>query len=380
MTKQRVNPLRSLATGVGMLMISSVAIQAFDTSSIVEVSGGYHVRDVLTSQPVSGGYTVANGQVHVWMNDMFAAGNIGYMIGDIATGHYSTIGMPPGNVVSNGFGDPFGVYDAANGYFYAGTYNASGSGIYRYSVATSTWSALGVFNSLYGADIHDGKVYASGLNAIWNGSAGQGNQIALYDLTGGSSHDVLIQATGNSANVAVDSFGNVYYANYGQNAALYRWSFDDINLVRADLGHGAAGGGAGDLFLTYDDAEVLTFLPDGGNGLAVDEGGNVFLTVNGATSSLLMWNAAMGTWSEEDPFHFQSIAGLDAGMPFGWFGSMDTEGDFLNGGSVYLSNYGSNGLAEVTMAVPEPSSIALLVLGVGGFILRRKWKQGAHVS
>jgi len=360
-------------------MISSMAIQAFDTSSIVNVSSDYDARDVLTSQPMSGGYTVANGQVHVWMNDMFAAGNIGYMIGDISTGHYSTIGIPPGNVVSNGYGDPFGLYDAANGYFYAGTYNNAGSGIYRYSVATSNWTNLGVFNSLYGADIHDGKVYASGLNAIWNGGAGQGNQIALYDLTGGSSHDVLIQATGNSANVAVDSFGNVYYANYGDNAVLYRWSFEDINLVRADLGHGLSGGGQDDLFLTYADAQVLTFLPDGGNGIAVDEAGNVFLTVNGSTSSLLMWNEAMGTWSEEDPFHFQNIAGLDGSLPYGWFGSLDTEGDFLNGGSVYLSNYGSGGLTEITMAVPEPSSIALIVLGIGAFFLLRRKKAALAV-
>jgi hypothetical protein len=369
MIKQSANPLQSAVAGLGLLAISTLAAHALDTSSIVSVSGAYNARDVVTSQNVSGGFSVVDGQVHTWLNDW--NGYVGYQVSDIATGLVNTIGHPSFPINSNGYGDAFGLYDKSTGSFYAGTYNDAGSGLYRYDTASGNWASLGVFNSLYGAASHNGQVYASGLNAIWTGGVGQGNQIALYDLTGAGSHDVLIQATGNSAFVALDNAGNIYYANYnGGSPGLYKWSFDDINLVRADQGGGSSGGGEDDLYLRYEDAQLLTNLPGGANGIAVDDGGNVFVTVNGSSSALVMWNESMGAWSEEDPFHFQQIAGSEGS--FGWFGALDTQGDFLNGGSVYLSNYGSNGLAEITMAVPEPSTYALLIISMGGLYLWRR--------
>lgn len=369
MTKQRANPLQSAVAGLGLLVISTMAAHAVDTSSFVNVSADYNARDVLTSQPVYGGFSVHNGQVHTWVNDW--TGNPGYIIGDITSNIYTTVGKPAGGVNSNGYGDAFGIYDHVGQRFYVGTYNFSGSGLYSYDVATQSWSDHGAFDSLYGVAVQDGQVYASGLNAIWNGSAGQANQIALYDLSGTGQHDVIIQASGNSAHVAVDAAGNVYYANYGDSSsALYRWSFEDINLVRADLGNGGVGGGIDDIFLTYDDAIVLTLLPSGGNGIAIDEAGNVFVTVNGTESSLLMWNESMGVWDENDPFHFQRIASGTSG----WLGALDTEGDFLNGGSVYIS--GGPGITEITMAVPEPSTYALLVLSVCGIYLWRRNRRG----
>lgn len=356
----------------------STAAMAEDLSSIVDVaSAAYSARDVLTSSPISGGYTVSDGRVHTWMNDLFSGGYLGYRIGDIATGIYSE-GRKPSSINSNGFGDAFGAYDAANGIFYAGTYNHSGSGIYQYIESSGLWSNLGVFDSLYGVDIYQGEVYASGLNAIWDGSAGQGNQIALYDLSGGSRHDVLIQASGNSAHVALDISGNLYYATYGDTSALYRWTANQLESVRADRGHGEAGGGAGDLYLTYADAELLTLLPAGmgGSGIAVDQGGNVFFSVNSDSESLLLlWNAGMGLWSAGDAYHYELIAGLDSHLFNGWFGHLDTEGDFFNGGAVYLGNYGSNGLAEITVTIPEPSGALLLLTGLAGWLGARSRKR-----
>lgn len=366
----------SLAAGAPVLVAAILGVWsgasglAADTSSIVDVSGAFSARDLLTGDAISGGFTVFDGHAYTWSNDW--NGYLGFRVGDLSTGNYTSGLKPSFPIASNGFGDPFGAYDAENGIFYAGTYDDAGSGMYRYVQATQTWSSLGVFESLYGVDIFEGEIYASGLNEIWNGSTGQGNQIALYDLTGGSSHDVLIQATGNSAHVALDISGNLYYANYlpGGGAALYRWTAAQLESVRADKGHGTSGGNVTDLFLTYDDAELLTLLPEGSNGangIAVDEGGNVFVTANGSASALLMWNESMGLYSEVDEYHFEIIAGADSSLGWGWFGAIDTTGDFLDGGSVFMTNSGSNGLAEITFTIPEPSA-ALYLLTAGGLL------------
>ena len=372
-------PVRSLVTGLGIAILSQSAIVAADTSAIVAVSGAYNARDVVTNQSISGGFTVANGNVHSWANDF--SSNVGYQIGNIGTGVVMTIGQPSFPINSNGYGDAFGLYDASTGSFYAGTYGNTNGGIYRY--ASGGWTALGTFNSLYGGEAHGGQVYASGLNAIWTGGVGQDNQIALYDMTGGDNHDVLIQATGNSAYVAVDGAGNVYYANYnGAKPALYRWSFEDINLVRADQGGGLAGGGIDDLYLTYDDAQLLTYLSDGANGIAVDEGGNVFVTINGSASSLVMWNESMGFSTEGSltDYHYTTIATLDPFAFTGWFGALDTSGNFLNGGAVYLSNFGSAGVAEITQAVPEPSTWALMLTCAAGWFFWQRRKAARRLA
>lgn len=368
-----MNTLRpgALPRALATLCLGLVAAaHATDTSSIVSVSGGYNARDVVTDILVTGGYSVSNGTVHVWTDDMFNGGYLGYRTAQISTGLVTDISRPS-TQHGNGYGDAFGLYDSSSSTFYAGYYSGSEAGVLRY--ANGAWQSLGIFQSLYGATVHDGDLYVSGLNQIWTGSTGQDNQIALFDLTGGNQHDVIIQATGNSAQVAVDAQGNVYYANYGSTPGLYRWSFEDINLVRADKGGGLAGGGEDDLFLTINDAVQLTALPDGANGIAVDEAGNVFVTVNGNTSSLLMWNDSMGLWSNEDAFHFDLIAGLDESLFYGWFGALAATGNFLDGGAIYLSNYGSNGLAEITSAVPEPSVAALLILGTTALIARRRY-------
>lgn len=364
-----LTPVRSLLIGLGALVLVPVLATAQSTSSIITAESGYMSRDVVTNQSVSGGFTVANGRVYSWSNQY--PGYVGFQIGNIATGEVQTIGQPSFPINSNGYGDPFGLYDAANDIFYAGTYNDGGASLYSYS--NGTWTALGNFNSLYGADVQNGDVYVSGLNAIWTGGVGQHNQIALFDLSGAGNHDVLIHATGNSAYVTVDNAGNVYYANYnGGTPSLYRWSFESINLVRADREGGLAGGGIDDLYLTYDDAELLSSLPGGANGIAVDEGGNVFVTTN-YSSEVVMWNESMGTGSGDNYVTIGTPAG------FGWLGAIDTHGDFLNGGSIYVSNYGSDGLAEITQAVPEPSVYLLLAVAAGlvGF---RKLRRGSRTA
>lgn len=352
----KINALRSAVIG-GFFLATSLSPLAAQTTGIAITDPSlYGLTDRLTSLNVYGGYSVYDGQLYYWGGS--GSGVQEYRIYDIAAGTLrSSIPVSGITMVSNMYGDPFGLYDSINGIFYVGTYSNSDSGLYSYNESTGVWNSLGVFESLFGAATYDGRVYASGLNAIWNGGFGQGNQIALFDLTGAGNHDVIIQADGNSAGVAVDHAGNVYYASYEfGGSGLYMWTAEQVASVMAENGHGGAGGGEDDIFLTYNDATLLTDLPGGAYGINVDAAGNIFVTVNGGVSGLLMWNESMGLGDGE---HYELIA--DAGGSWGWFNHVEVEGDFLNGGTLWVSS--GTGLAEITYLIPEPTTFAMVIMG-----------------
>lgn len=367
-------PSRSVFAALGLFAAAPLFAQS---TGIVSVNPtDYSVTDRLTDISIVGGYSVHQGQLHYWAGNSYGGGSTTYQIYDIAGGSLVSSTPVSGiSMVSNSFGDPFGLYNSANNTFYVGTYAGSGSGLYSYNRTTSTWSGLGVFESLYAAAAHNGRIYASGLNAIWLGGSNQANQIALYDLTGNSSHDVVIAAAGPSAGVAVDHLGNVYYADYnGAGTSLYKWTSAQIDSVTASLGHGDSGGGEDDFYLTYDDAQLLTNLPAGANGIEVDAAGNVFVTVNdfgGGPSGLLMWNEGLGFG---DGDFYQFLATNDSNNPYPWFGDISIEGDFLAGDPLYVSL--GTGLAEIRYlgAIPEPAAFASLAgaLALVGAALRRR--------
>ena len=381
-----LNPKKQMKTKLKQLAVGAIVTLGFTTVTQAQYSAvapDFQTEVRYSGVSPQGGFTAYQGQIHSWANLGWGSPT-GYYIDNTLISQAALDG--------NGFGDPFGLYDPVTSTFYAGTYAGAGTGLWRYNNDNS-WTKLGVFDSLYGADTFQGRVYASGLNTIWNGSSGQDNVIALYDLTGGSQHDVLIQATGNSASVAVDKFGNVYYANYGNLdgtiSGLRVWTAEQIDSVRADLGNGAAGGGELDYYLTYDDSCFLTELPGGANGITVDDAGNVFVSVNGTVSGILMWNSLLGTWSADDPNHYTLIA--DMGGGWGWAGFLDAEGNVLDGGTLYAgSTMMSDDMTLITYngdpvtppildilqpsSVPEPSTWALILTGgtLFGLIGRRR--------
>ncbi|WP_319526488.1 hypothetical protein [uncultured Desulfosarcina sp.] len=332
-----------------LLLFPTVSVLA--DSSYVSLSIDGTSRDIGSGTIyLEGSFSVSNGIGHYW-----ASGS--YYTVDLATETITNMGAPS-SVLSNGYGDPFGLYDATSNAFYAATYYNEGSSyIYKYDYATETWSEGVETVNLYSGAIYDGNIYVSGLREPWSGGYDT-NYISLFDVEAGISY-ALIETGGASASVALDNVGNVYYATYGTNE-LYRWSADQVEGVMEDLANGIE-----DTYLTLDDGEKLSDLPGGGNGITVDDAGNVFVTTNGSAGNLLlMWNGESG---DEDNYTILGEAPEDEYMA--WYGFMDIEGDFTLGDSLYLSAAYGGCITEITAApVPVPAAIWLLGSGLLGLI------------
>jgi hypothetical protein len=304
------------AVVLGMFLIPATI---FAQSSYITVSDDdlYEANDIGTNSIyVEGQFSVDNGYIRYWK------AGYGYYIYDIAN---STLSTPtqPNNVMTNGYGDPFGIYDAANGCFYAGTYyDADESYLYKYTVSTSTWTALGSAINMYGAAIYNGNLYISGLNVPWNGGYGQDTYISIFNAADPTKHDCIAQTSGNSAYLAFDPSGNLYYATFGTSPTLYKWTAAEV-ASKIDILNNS---NATDYYLTLADADKLTNLPDGANGIAADANGDVFVTVNSSTNHLLLVHKH--TDSTGDDNYYTEI-GSDSGGWYSWFGPLVIHGKFF---------------------------------------------------
>ncbi|MDR1146101.1 MAG: hypothetical protein LBK71_08210 [Verrucomicrobiales bacterium] len=246
-----------------------------------------------------GGFNVVSGTAYLWSpypGTTAPTGTGGYNTAYLtsATSAVTTV-VWSGSLNGNGYGDPFGIYVPIGiingGTFFAATYNSTVGGLFAYDDTTGTFSNSGtapiaVFDSLYAADYdHGGRLYLSGLNSAWTGTYGQNNIIAIYP--GSGTFQPIIQAVGNSAGVAVDDVGNVYYADSVTSGTAYlrMWTKDQVST---------AVGFTGSATLNDANSTTLIALPAGasGNGITVDSGTNVFVSYNtGSTGGIFVWSA-----------------------------------------------------------------------------------------
>jgi hypothetical protein len=314
---------------------------------------------------IEGGFSVHDGTGHYWN------ASTGYRTVDIATGVVTQMANPDTWSTNYG-GDPFGLYDPTNNAFYAATYfSGSETCLYKYDYSTSSWTAEGAAVNMYGGAVSNGNLYISGLREPWTGGF-DSSYISLYDFSDDHRHDALIETGGASAHVAVDNAGNVYYATYfnpdgtqGSNV-LYRWSAAQVAGVMNDLAAGET-----DTYLTLADGEKLADLPDGGgNGITVDEAGNVLVTLNDLSSGigyLIQWDGTTG-----DGENYEIVGLTPDGTYFPWFGPLDIEGDFTEGDPLYGSFAWTGPITEIT-AVPVPAAVWLLGSGLLGLVgIRRR--------
>lgn len=344
-----------------------LALVAMPAVVRADLADGYAMQSYAVG--VEGQFTAYDNQLHYWL------ATTGYHVYDVMAGTTTTIGLPPDGTFTNSAGDPFGVLDPVNDVFYAGTYYSGGdSYVYGYDRTAGTWSTevpetqAGVHMiNAYGGQVHNGQLYVAGLAEPWNGGYGQANFIFGFDhaaIPGGDAprHDTLIETAGNSAHVAVAPNSDVYYGTFSDNT-LYHWTASQIAGVTNDLYADEE-----DTFLTLADGEAVLTMPGGGNGMAVDEGGNVFFAVNNFTSES---NHVLAMVDPSEPAGYREIYTTDGYMD--WFGPISVDGDFLNGGTLYFSPvWGGGGSLLGIQQVPEPGSFVLLASALALALVARR--------
>jgi hypothetical protein len=369
LSKGTTMKIKYLAWILGCVALSACHLPI---SAHAALTTGYEMHNYPVS--ASGQFTAYNGQIHYW------TASSGYQIYNVASGATTTIGLPPNGINTNGYGDAFGVLDTSNSRFYAATvYGSSDGDVYIYDGNAATWQTPGkngvMMANAYGGQVQNGQLYVSGLAEPWNGGYGQDTYIFAFDHSAapGSTarHDTLIQTAGNGANLAVAPNGDVYYGTYSTNT-LYRWTAEQVAGVKDDL----YASGAVDHFLTLTDAAQNWSLPGGGNGLAVDAGGNVFFAVNHFNSDWTM-TSVLGMLDSSQPSGYKEIMTETTDDYSYWFGAISVDGNLLDGGTLYFSPAFGAGIAGVT-AVPEPGTFLLLgmsgIFGTAIFIRRRSQK------
>ncbi|MEM0964678.1 MAG: PEP-CTERM sorting domain-containing protein [Verrucomicrobiota bacterium] len=325
--------------------------------SLLTLTVNLHAVYNVSTIPISpeGQFTANNGTIHYWT----ASG--GYSTYDTASGTTNPIGLPPGGTLSNGFGDAFGVYDSSNNLFYAASlYGFSDSDVYTYNGSGGSWQTPGpegvTMINAYGGQVSSGQLYVSGLAEPWNGTTGQSNFVFAFDhlaIPGGdpARHDTLIETAGNSAHLAIAPNGDFYYGTFTTNT-LYRWTASQVASVVNDLYADEE-----DTFLTLGDAAETWALPGGGNGLAVDAGGNVFFAVNDFSGTNDLHTLG---WLDTETGTYETIVSSNNFTEF--YGAISVDGDFSQGDPLYFTPSPGGDILEVTI-VPEPAIYALLFSG-----------------
>lgn len=351
--------------------LAVLGVIAWGSASARADASGYQVTTYSPTISIEGGFNVSGGLAHYWN------ANSGYHVLDTHTGVVTDIGYPSSYSTNYG-GDPFGVYDAASQKFYAATY-ASGfeTFLYVYDHPSNTWSDAGQAVNMYGGTVSNGELYISGLREPWSGGFDT-NYISLYDFSGNNLHDALIETGGASAHVAVDNVGNVYYAaygGYGVSGELYRW---DASAVQSAINSNLVDGEE-DTYLTLTDGTLLSTLPAGGNGIAVDDDGVVFFTVNQwgnpDASGIMRWDPTMNIGDSANYEVILSAADVSAG----WFGPLAIEGSFDSGATLFTSLNFNAPISGIT-AIPEPTTLGLLAAGGLVMLGRRRRSRCVRAS
>lgn len=186
--------------------------------------------------------------------------------------------------------------------------------IYRIDTETGLWEHKATLTGNFDMEIVNGKLIVDG--AIY----GDENIIYLLDTTGTNNHRAIIETTGNSAGIATDAQGNLYYATSTMDVnVLVKWSNTDLATVlyseTAEV-------------LQMSVAQKLSDLPAGAYDCDVDQAGNVVFNINDYSSNKIvaMWNGTPGDGSNYDTLAY-TADDMD------WLTMIKTTGNVLDPGA-----------------------------------------------
>ncbi len=185
--------------------------------------------------------------------------------------------------------------------------------IYRIDTETGQWEFIAALTGNFDMEIIDGHLLVNGI--IY----GEGDLIYLLDPTGENNHRVIIEMYGNSAGIASDAQGNLYYGtSLSANNKLLKWNGADILSVISNPEAAP---------LQIADAEKLTDSPASIYDCDIDEAGNLVFTCNDyyADKILAMWNGTAGNGANFDTLAYTTDA-MD------WLTMVKTTGNVLDQG------------------------------------------------
>lgn len=253
--------------------------------------------------------------------------------------------IKPDPVTPNTYWVGFVANDGVDGWIYQVTATESAGDW------TATWSQVALLAGNYGLEFSGSSL------PLVSANTGAGNQILALDTSGANQHTVVADVGGYSAELGVNTAGDVYYASYvgwGMAGQLLRCSSSAVADALATGGSPCQPKVLCEISIDGDDF--------GGNGMAVDEAGHVLFTGYGSTGHLALWDETTGTLSE--------IATTSS-----YLGIMEAVGDLNDGGAVYVTAWG-RGIEKLVKSIPGDANDDGKVDGSDVTILADNWQAG----
>ena len=186
--------------------------------------------------------------------------------------------------------------------------------IYRIDIETEEWHHTATLTGNFDMEIFNKQLIVNG--EIY----GEENVIYLLDTTGNNNHRAIIETSGSSAGITIDSQGNLYYATstFDENY-LVKWNNTEVLGVLSNPEASP---------LQMSMAAKLSDLPAGAYDCDIDHKGNLIFSINNYISDkvLALWNKTPG-----NGYNYDTLAYTSDNMD--WLTMVKTIGDVMEPGA-----------------------------------------------